>query len=143
MKKLSEFNKFPEEITNDPRWRNATWRFMCVMKKVTDGDTALLLADLGFRTYSFLSIRIDGYDAWELFKGSLEERKRGKIAKEALLERIPIDSPVGIITEEDTTFDRWVATVLYVTPEGTVEDIKIYMEKEGHTKRQILEELYG
>lgn len=140
MKKPAEFNNFPSAITNDPRWRNSLWRFRAVRKDLTDGDTAWFLLDKGLREYSFLPIRVDGYDAWELFRGTTEERARGLKAKEAFDREIPYNSPVGLITDEDVSLDRWVAIVLYVK-DGTVQDIKIYMEQNGHTKTQILEDL--
>lgn len=143
MKKPSEFNNFPNQITDDPRWRGALWRFRAVRRDLTDGDTCWFVIDKGFRSYDFLPIRVDGYDAWELFRGTPEERARGKVAKEAFDSRISLNHPVGLITDEDVTLDRWVATVLYVTPEGNVENIKVFMEDNGHTKTQILEELSG
>ncbi len=141
MKKPTEFNNFPKAITNDTRWRNALWRFMAVRRDLTDGDTSWFLIDKGTRDYSFLPIRVDGYDAWELFRGTPEEKARGLKAKEAFDSKIPYNAHVGLITEEDVTLDRWVAQVLYVTSDGTVQDIKKFMVDNGHTKAQILQDL--
>lgn len=141
MKKPSEFKNFPDIILNDPRWRNALWRFSAVRKDLTDGDTAWFFIDKGFRGYDFLPVRVDGYDAWELFRGTPEEREKGLEAKNAFDNLIPYNCPVGLITDEDISLDRWVATVLYVTSSNQVEDVEVYMSANGHTKAQILKEL--
>ncbi len=120
---------------------DSLWRFMAVRRDLTDGDTCWFIIDKGFRSYDFLPIRVDGYDAWELFRGTTEERERGKVARDAFDAEMPYNTHVGLITEEDVSLDRWVATVLYVDDDGEVKDIKVFMEENGHTKRQILEEL--
>jgi hypothetical protein len=143
MRKPEEFENFPNAIVDDPRWRGALWRFMSVRKYLTDGDTAWFVIDKGLRSYDYLPIRCDGYDAWELFRGTPEVREKGLLAKNAFDVQIPYNGCVGLITSEGVSLDRWVASVLYVNAEGKVEDLKVYMENNGHTKVQILAELYG
>lgn len=101
------------------------------MKRVVDGDTAYLLVDEGFRSYSFHSFRLDGFDAPELYRGTTESKLRGKNAKEFLGNELPLDTPVGITTEEGESFNRFVASLYYVR-NGEVVNIKDVMEEAGH-----------
>lgn len=101
------------------------------MKRVVDGDTAYLLIDEGFRSYSFHSFRLDGYDAPELNRGTTEEKLRGRNAKAFLENELPLDTPVGITTQEGESFNRFIATLYYVR-NGEVVNIKDVMEENGH-----------
>lgn len=51
---------------------------------IVDGDTMDVRIDLGFRVYHQVRIRLNGVDAPEIFTGTEEERRPGKMVKIAL-----------------------------------------------------------
>ncbi len=63
--------------------------YRAVVQKVVDGDTLYVLIDCGFSTYFYVSIRIMGINAPELFTSDPVEREKGKAAK-AFLESLSV-----------------------------------------------------
>lgn len=53
-----------------------------VIERVVDGDTFWALTDLGRRQYLYEEIRLWGADAYELHRGTADERARGAEAKQ-------------------------------------------------------------
>lgn len=79
-----------------------------VCKHVVDGDTFDVLLDLGFGSYSYVTLRLLGYNAPEL-KG--ESRERGLRAKTYAAECLK-DKPVLVRSSKSAeTFGRYVAEV--------------------------------
>lgn len=57
------------------------WVFPAQITRVIDGDTLELIIDTGMHTRRIERCRLLGVDTPELFRGSLEERQQGRIAK--------------------------------------------------------------
>jgi micrococcal nuclease len=105
----SEFDNFPAAL------RCQYGPYAAVVERVVDGDTFYALVDPGFHLYSFVSIRIRGINAPELFSGA--DREAGAVARDGLTLLMPPGTPIKLVTERDvTTFDRFVADV--TLPDG-------------------------
>ncbi|MBA2707574.1 MAG: hypothetical protein H0U59_07205 [Gemmatimonadaceae bacterium] len=76
-----------------------------------DGDTVEVAVDLGMRITRTVRVRILGFDAPELFSGTVEERADGQRWK-AALEEMVLGQQVYLRTEKDrTSFDRYLAHI--------------------------------
>ena len=84
-----------------------------IVKSIYDGDTIRIDVDLGFDTVIHnMKPRLSGIDTPEI-RG--DERPLGLIAKEFVVERIPVGSTIQIMTEKDATgkYGRYLATIFY------------------------------
>jgi endonuclease YncB( thermonuclease family) len=105
--KPSQFNDWPESL---PVMYGP---YRAVVDRVVDGDTVYMLISPGFNVYTYESIRIMGIDAPELYRGTEEERERGKAAKEYLESIAPVGTQCVIRTDKDrTSFGRYSASIL-------------------------------
>lgn len=97
-------------------------RAVCI--NVVDGDTWDLLVDRGFHDYKLTRFRLAGYDAYELRRGTKEDRQKGKDAKELATEWLkPLgvrhvfdisNWPLRIRTHKDPgNFGRWLADLWF------------------------------
>ena len=98
--------------------------------KIVDADTIDVRVDIGFGISYKERFMVLGFDAWEM-RG--EERPRGIVAKNRVLELIPIGDPVIIKTHKDKKgkYGRYLAEVF--THDG--ENIGELLIKEGHAKK--------
>lgn len=106
-RKPTEFNDWPKNlpITFGP--------YRAVITHVTDGDTCDVLVDQGFNSYRYLTVRIMGIDAPEIFRGDDAEKTLGKAAKEYLATLAPPGTPCLIHTDKDRqSFGRYSASIL-------------------------------
>lgn len=55
------------------------------IERVIDGDTVDALVDLGFNTWKKVRIRFYGIDAYETRTRDLEEKKKGLLAKQRVI----------------------------------------------------------
>ena len=62
------------------------YKYNAELARVVDGDTIVAYIDLGFNTWVYKTIRLEGIDAWESRTRNLEEKKKGIAAKERLTE---------------------------------------------------------
>ena len=78
------------------------YEYTCSVVKVVDGDTVDVDIDLGFGiVYANQRIRLYGIDTPESRTRDLEEKKYGLMAKEYVLNRMPIGSKQIIVTHMD------------------------------------------
>lgn len=75
--------------------------------KIVDADTVDVLVDLGFEVYKKLRCRLAGINAPELNTDS------GKIAKAFLIDALPINDPVVIISKDYDKYGRSVAVIYH------------------------------
>ena len=111
-----------------------TYEFMTVEHRaicinVVDGDTWDLLVDRGFHDYKLARFRLFGYDAYELRKGTPEEKEKGRDAKETCVEWL---KPIGVQKIFDIStwplrirthrhpgnFGRWLADLWFKDDSG-------------------------
>ena len=123
VRKPTEFQDFPASI--DPGFGP----FRAVIKHIVDGDTCDILVDEGFNNYTYLTVRIMGINAPEIFRGTPEERETGKAAKAYLESIAPVGTPCVIRTDKDRqSFGRYSASILLA--DGT--DVASAMVDAGH-----------
>ena len=78
------------------------YEYMCSIVTVIDGDTVDVDIDLGFGiVYAKQRIRLYGIDTPESRTRDLEEKKYGLMAKDYVLNRMPIGSKQTIVTQMD------------------------------------------
>jgi micrococcal nuclease len=84
-----------------------------VVSNVYDGDTIRANVDLGFNTWIFnMKLRLSGLDTPEI-RGI--ERPEGLVARDFVIQRIPVGTTIQIMTERDMTgkYGRYLATIFY------------------------------
>lgn len=107
MRKPSEFRNHPVKFPANTIYRG-------VIKHVVDGDTVDILADLGLFHYAYITVRLRGIDAPEIFgKDAAAEHPAGMAAKGFAVEEL-LNKPVYIKTYKDrTSFGRFEADIYY------------------------------
>lgn len=83
------------------------YRYIADLERVIDGDTIVVVLDLGFDIYRRETLRLRGIDAPEK-RG--EERVEGLLSK-AYLEQLLGDSRLTIETHKTDKYGRYVADV--------------------------------
>lgn len=82
--------------------------YRALSERVVDGDTLYVFADLGLSEYSYVSVRLNGVWAPELFSGT--NRIAGAAARDQLATFCPPGTKLLMSTFKDKeTFDRYVA----------------------------------
>ncbi len=126
------------------------------LQKVVDGDTLDLLVDVGLATHTSDRFRLvragmKDYDAPEVFRGSPEERERGKAATARAKELLGPGEDLRIRCEVDRRarqvlgkYRRWIAAVYFeprvastiheLDGRGTWLSLADCLTVEGHTK---------
>ena len=103
------------------------------LERIIDGDTAVLLIDLGFDISTSQHVRFKGYNAPEMHKSHAMEGIRAKAELEMLL----AGKQLVITTTQDfqQTFARYLAEV-YVIHQTGVESVSEHMIKSGFNVTQ-------
>lgn len=101
------------------------YRYNAIIDRVVDGDTVVVILDLGFRANMKLSIRLYGIDTPEL----KNPNNKGKIAKKYLQDRLPQNTQVVINTFKNKydKYGRWLGEIWIDS-----ENINQTLIKEGH-----------
>lgn len=86
------------------------YTYKCELVRVVDGDTIEVMADLGFKTYHKLMIRLDGINAAETRTKDLVEKEMGLMVK-TWLESFLKDKDLVLTTTYKNTFNRWVGVI--------------------------------
>jgi micrococcal nuclease len=87
--------------------------YNATVSDIYDGDTVRVHIDLGFNTWIFdQKLRLYGIDTPEI-RG--EERPLGLIARDFVIERIPVGTDIQVLTQRDATgkYGRYLATIFY------------------------------
>jgi micrococcal nuclease len=90
------------------------YHYNATMIRVIDGDTYEVEADLGFRIFYRLRVRLRGVDTPEIYRPSCEAEFEHGAAAKAFVERlIPVGARLEIRTYKDVAgiFNRWEAEV--------------------------------
>ena len=99
------------------------------VERVIDGDTIVVMVDLGFEEFSRKTFRLLGIDAPEM-RGV--EKARGKLAKEAL-EAMILDQGVFLKSFKDKQdkYGRYLAEIFLTEQEGD-PSVNEFMIMRGH-----------
>lgn len=128
---MSQSFQMPKFKLQDPR----LWHYRCLVLRVVDGDTVMLLQDKGNYHYSVLKVRLAGIDAPEKRPriGSPKQRAHEKVLAEAAtrrLEELIGGQEVIIRTEKTGKFGRYLSRIyLPGSIERTVNQVLL---EEGH-----------
>ena len=106
------------------------YEYYCEVTKIIDGDTLDVDIDLGFATkLTKQRIRMLGIDTPESRTRDLEEKSRGLLSKEFLINLCPIGSKIRLRSHGKGKFGRILGGIF--TPEGEVS-INKQMCDEGY-----------
>lgn len=83
-----------------------------MIMKITDGDTATMLIDLGFNTWKKITVRFYGINAPETRTSDKEEKERGLASKQYVSDMLPVGSYVSVDILGQEKYGRWLA-ILY------------------------------
>jgi endonuclease YncB( thermonuclease family) len=103
------------------------------LDRIIDGDTAVLLIDLGFDVATTQHIRFKGYNAPEMHKAHATEGIRAKAELESLLAGKQL--VITTTQEFQQTFARYLADV-YVIHQTGVESVAEHMIQAGFNVSQ-------
>ncbi len=84
-----------------------TFTYNAFIVKIVDADTVDLIVDLGLRVTMNMRVRIYGVNAPEM------STPEGRIARAALVEKLPLGSRVVVKTFKNPTdkYGRWLAAI--------------------------------
>lgn len=123
MTTLSDFANFPRELK---ALVNNAVPAMAYVRRISDADTISIYLDRRFYDGSVKRIRLRGINAPEL------STPEGKIAREALVVLLPLDSPV-VVTTFKQTYDRYAADVWFLN-DGAVTNLADEIVRLGHAQ---------
>jgi micrococcal nuclease len=102
-----------------------------IVRHVTDGDTLDVLLDLGFQSYTYVTVRVRGVNAPE------RNTSGGKAAQAYVRQLLPPGTPVALVSHQDPqTFGRYVAEVR-LDRDGSVVDLGTHLVDAGHAVRSV------
>jgi len=131
---MSEPFQMPKFTLQDPR----LWHYRCLVLRVVDGDTVMLLQDKGQHAYNVLKVRLAGIDAPEKRPrvGNAKQKEHEKRLADAAARRLEDligGQEVIIRTEKTGKFGRWLASI--EAPSG---DIPVEIVNQPKSANQIL-----
>ncbi len=94
--------------------------FRCICHHVVDGDTADFMVDLGWNTYSYVSLRFIGINAPELKGGSMQKG----LAAKARIEGLLLGRPCLLKSYKGQTFERFLGEVWIFDTNKNFTDLK-------------------
>jgi micrococcal nuclease len=106
--------------------------YNAVVTSIYDGDTIRANIDLGFNTWIFnQKLRLVGIDTPEI-RG--KERPQGLLAKDFVIERIPVGSEIYVMTQKDKTekYGRYLATIFYGGSD--MKNLNVELLESGHAE---------
>jgi endonuclease YncB( thermonuclease family) len=106
----------------------------CTVRRVIDGDTIDVDADLGFDVSIKLRLRFAGINTPESRTRNLEEKALGKAATAFLKETLESADAVEFESHDRGKFGRVLATP-YIIKCGKRTDIGKLMIREGHARK--------
>lgn len=93
------------------------WWWQIRPTRVIDGDTVEVVVDVGFHVARTERVRLLGVDTPELFRGSVEEREKGRAAREFteswfdVHQHEGINWPFFMRSEKGDSFGRWLGSI--------------------------------
>lgn len=90
------------------------YNYKAIITRAIDGDTVVADIDLGFGVWlRDQHLRLNGFDAPELYSRSEAERAHAKIARDVLRSLVDTDAQVFVRTYKDKKekYGRWLADI--------------------------------
>ena len=100
------------------------YQYNCTVTRIIDGDTLDVDIDLGFSVKLIKQrIRMMGIDTPESRTRNLEEKKRGLISKQYLLDKCPIGSTIRLVSHDKGKFGRILGSIYTEASEQSINKI--------------------
>ena len=100
------------------------YQYNCTVTRIIDGDTLDVDIDLGFSVkLTKQRIRMMGIDTPESRTRNLEEKKRGLISKQYLLDKCPIGSTIRLVSHDKGKFGRILGSIYTEASEQSINKI--------------------
>ena len=100
------------------------YQYNCTVTRIIDGDTLDVDIDLGFSVKLIKQrIRMMGIDTPESRTRNLEEKKRGLISKQYLLDTCPIGSTIRLVSHHKGKFGRILGSIYTDASEQSINKI--------------------
>jgi micrococcal nuclease len=100
------------------------YQYNCTVTRIIDGDTLDVDIDLGFSVkLTKQRIRMMGIDTPESRTRNLEEKKRGLISKQYLLDKCPIGSTIRLVSHDKGKFGRILGSIYTDASEQSINKI--------------------
>ena len=96
-----------KDVTSD-----ALYTYQATVEKVVDGDTLLVIVDLGFNTRTRQYLRLRGIDAPEM------DTKAGKQAADFVKKRIAAVSQIILTSSRSDKYGRYLADIFFIDSQG-------------------------
>ena len=118
---------FPTKI------KKPDYTYRVKVAKVVDGDTIDVDVDLGFYTWTRKRLRFIAIDAYEIYRGTVEEKAKGQLAKQFVKDSLYSADRVYIQTTMDSTgkYGRVLAWVWY-EKDDVMYNLNKQLLDEGH-----------
>ena len=114
------------------------YEYKAIVDRVVDGDTLDVTIDLGFKTWKYVSVRMEGINTPESRTRDLEEKKKGLAAKARLQEILDYNSNECVLKVSGVgKFGRAIASV-YVDTLSPASDKSSMTEI--NVNKQLIEE---
>lgn len=87
------------------------YRYYATVEKIVDGDTIDATVDTGFRILYKVRIRIKNVDTPEIIAVTQTERDAALVAKQFLINLLPLGTRIIMDTFKSAVYNRWEAYI--------------------------------
>ena len=108
------------------------YKYNATLLRVVDGDTADVMIDLGFNTWSKKRLRFKGVDTWEKRTRNLEEKAKGILASKFTEEHLKLNDGKFIIQSFGTGKYGRVLAEIFVKLNGEETSLNKLLIEHGH-----------
>ena len=109
------------------------FHYGCTLRRVIDGDTIDVDADLGFDVSIRLRLRFKGINTPESRTRNLAEKKLGLAAKEFLKDRLESADSIEFVSHDRGKYGRVLATPYILNGEEKIDVCEMLVEN-GHAR---------
>jgi len=111
------------------------YKYNATLLRVVDGDTADVMIDLGFNTWSKKRLRFKGVDTWEKRTRNLEEKAKGILASEFTEEHLKLNDGKFVIQSFGTGKYGRVLAEIFIKLNGEETSLNKLLIENGHAYR--------
>jgi len=108
------------------------YKYNATLLRVVDGDTADVMIDLGFNTWSKKRLRFKGVDTWEKRTRNLEEKAKGILASKFTEEHMKLNDGKFVIQSFGTGKYGRVLAEIFVKLNGEETSLNKLLIENGH-----------
>ena len=108
------------------------YKYNATLLRVVDGDTADVMIDLGFNTWSKKRLRFKGVDTWEKRTRNLEEKAKGILASKFTEDYLKLNGGKFVIQSYGTGKYGRVLAEIFVKLNGEETSLNKLLIENGH-----------